>query len=108
MVKGSGTDVGGIEGAGKGMMSSGMRNQQGASGDVLPTNTNPDIIAEEFDAFSFTSQPSAQSMLYDGYELGLDGTIADVADATTSGSHISWTAFRSRQLPDSDDLLSIP
>ncbi|ETI23778.1 hypothetical protein G647_05584 [Cladophialophora carrionii CBS 160.54] len=61
---------------------------------------------EKFDAFSFTSQPSIPSVLYDGYHLGSDGRIVNTADAPNLA--IGGTVVRTMQLPDFEDLLRTP
>jgi hypothetical protein len=62
---------------------------------------------EKFDAFSFTSHPSVpSSMPYDGYQLGLDGTIVNTTDAANPA--VDDVAASSRNLPDFEDLLQMP
>ncbi len=106
-LKGSQSEIGGGVGGMNG--TSRIRNQQSTRANVLPTSGHPGVISEEFDAFSFTNQPSAaQSELYDGYDHGLDGAIVDTADAAASQAHFSGTTASSRLLPDFEDLLHMP
>lgn len=75
------------------------------------------MVPDKFDAFSFTSYPRG-AVLYDGYELGLDGSIVN----TTDGSHTSAggdggvggggggggsLTGKSRLLPEFEDLLNM-
>ncbi|KIW70721.1 hypothetical protein PV04_02964 [Phialophora macrospora] len=62
---------------------------------------------EKFDAFSFTSHPSVpSSMPYDGYQLGLDGTIVNTTDVANPG--VGGVVASSDNLPDFEDLLQMP
>jgi len=65
---------------------------------------------EKFDAFSFTNPLSGRGqgslVLYDGYDLGLDGTIVDAVDVSSSAD-IGGPGTRTQTLPDFEDLLDL-
>ncbi|KAJ9611508.1 hypothetical protein H2200_004692 [Cladophialophora chaetospira] len=65
-----------------------------------------DAMPDKFDAFPFSSFPSGvEPVLYDGYELGLDGTIVNTVDGASASLEMGGTSMRSRHLPDFEDLL---
>lgn len=67
------------------------------------------MVPDKFDAFSFTSYPRG-AVLYDGYELDLDGSIVNTADGShpgAGGGGGGSSTGRNRLLPEFEDLLNM-
>ncbi|OAP61428.1 hypothetical protein AYL99_03631 [Fonsecaea erecta] len=62
----------------------------------------PNVMPDKFDAFP--NAANLDPVLYDGYELGPDGTIVNAIDAQNAGQ----STKTKRRLPDFEDLLRMP